>query len=100
MAYSYPIWHDVDACHYKSSKSWGGKNTSVDRIRVGSSLKNSELLGEVITTRRFFEDEKLGPVCVFKLSVDQIVLKEVWFKDNKGKAGEFLFSNSKLGQIK
>lgn len=96
----YPIWHDVQACHYKSDKSFGGKNTSVDKILVGSSIRNSHELVNTITTRRFFHHEKYGPVCVFKYSVDGIVLKEMIFEDNNGKAGKLLKIRSGLTRVK
>ena len=100
MAYSYPIYHNVQTCHYKSNKSYGGKDTSVDNIVVGSSVKNSYPIAKSITTRRFLTDSKLGKICVFKHYVDGIVLKEVIFKDNKGKAGEYIKTRSALKRMK
>ena len=100
MAYSYPIYHNVQACHYKSDKSYGGKDTSVDNIVVGSSIRNSYPIAKCITTRRFLTDDKLGNICVFKYSVDGIVLKEVIFKDNDGKAGEYILTRSALKRMK
>ena len=52
MAYSYPIWNDVKACIYKSSKSYGAKDTSEVNVRVGTSASNSEHLVSHYTTRR------------------------------------------------
>ena len=93
----YPIWHKVQACHYKSNKSWGGKNDSVDNIVVGSSSSNSYNIAKTRTTRRFKEiDGK--EYCIFKFSVDDIVLKEVWFKNNNGKTGEYIKTISYLNE--
>lgn len=39
---SYPIWIDVDACIYKSSKSYGARNTNNQNIYVGTSASNSK----------------------------------------------------------
>jgi len=52
MARSYPIWNDVLACIYKASKSFGAKNTSNIKVRVGSSAQNSHLFVEHTTTHR------------------------------------------------
>jgi hypothetical protein len=41
MARNYPIWHNVEACIYQSTKSYGAQDTSKDEILVGSSAKNS-----------------------------------------------------------
>jgi len=95
MAYNYPIWHEVQACHYKSNKSWGGKNDSVDNIVVGSSQSNSYNIAKTRTTRSFktIDDEDY---CIFRFSVDGVILKEVWFKDNNGRAGKYIKTISNL----
>lgn len=69
---SYPIWHDITACNYKSSKSYGSKDTAQTKVYVGTCKSNSHLLGEVITTRRV-----VGDITYFKLSVDNDIIKEV-----------------------
>ena len=75
MAHSYPIWHDVSACHYKSSKSWGGKNNSIDNIYVGSSPKYSSLFVKTKTTRRQFDGNT-----EFRYFVDGKLVKRMLFK--------------------
>ena len=100
MAFNYPIWHNIEACHYKTDKSFGGRNTSVDKIVVGSSSKNSHTFVETITTRRFYNHDKYGDVCVFKYSVDGIILKEFIFEDNNGKAGKFIKERNILKRMK
>ena len=37
----YPIWNKVTACIYKSSKSYGVKNTGEVEVRIGTSRSNS-----------------------------------------------------------
>jgi len=97
MGYSKPIWIDVEACIYQSSKSFGAKDTSKQTIYVGSSAKNSHEFAEIIVTRRI-DDE--GNV-VFKLSVDGKILKEAKFENNKGRAGNLIGRiKSKLNRIK
>lgn len=90
MAYAYPIWHTVQSCHYKSDKSYGGKDNSIDTIVVGSSAMNSHEFVETKTLRRFYLHEKHGNVCSFKYYVDDVKIKEKLFKDNNGKAGEYI----------
>jgi hypothetical protein len=66
----YPIWIDVNACIYKSSKSYGAKDTNEQTIYVGTSRSNSHELVRIVTTKR----EK-GNYIVFKFSVDDNVIK-------------------------
>ena len=49
---AYPIWNDVTACIYKSSKSYGVRDTGEVSVRVGTSATNSKLLVKHFTTRR------------------------------------------------
>ena len=69
---SYPIWHDITACNYKSSKSYGSKNTAQTKVYVGTSATNSNLLATVITTKRVVSD-----ITYFRLSVDNVIIKEL-----------------------
>lgn len=82
---SYPIWHDVKACHYKSSKSYGGKNNSGETIYVGTSRKNSHYHCKILTTRREIDDVEFGECYVFKTSINDIIIKETYvsIKDKK-----------------
>ncbi len=92
----FPIWNDVTSCIYKGSKSFGAKDTSETEILVGSARNNSYTLAKQVVTRRFKEHPVHGSVCVFKVSIDGIVLKEIVFTDNDGKAGDLLETNSFL----
>lgn len=77
MSRSYPIWNDVEACHYSADKSYGNKNTGAVTVRVGTSRTNSEVLVEHVTTRR-----EEGDYTIFKFGVDTgsglKVLKTMW----------------------
>lgn len=85
MAQSYPIWHEVQACHYKGRKSYGGKRNSGETIYVGTSARNSHLHCKILTTKREYNHPKYGECLVFKTSIDGVVLKEtiVSIKDKK-----------------
>lgn len=69
---SYPIWTKVESCIYKSDKSFGAKDTSIQTILVGTSARNSHELAEIKTTRR-----EIGNEIIFKFSVDGEILKEL-----------------------
>lgn len=73
----YPIWHNVTACNYKGSKSYGSINTAETQVYVGTSSSNSELLVRHVTTRR-----EEGQWTVFRFGVDTgdglDVLKTKW----------------------
>jgi len=62
---AYPIWNEVEACIYKSSKSYGARDTSECIVKVGTSKSNSELLVRHTTTRR-----TIGDYTVFRFGID------------------------------
>lgn len=82
---SYPIWNKVQACIYKSNKSYGAKDFSECEILVGSSANNSHTLGKVSTKRIEKED-----VIKFELRVNGMTIKTMEFTNNNGCAGELL----------
>jgi hypothetical protein len=93
---SYPIWNDVRACHYKSAKSYGNKETGEVVVRVGSSRNNSHKLVEHVTTKRTKALDGVNHI-VFTFGVDLgpnghiIPLKRMWFTINRnGNAGELI----------
>ena len=53
---SYPIWNEVEACIYNSSKSYGAKQTSNVNVKVGTSARNSHDFLTHRTTCRDLED--------------------------------------------
>ena len=98
---SYPIWNDVTACNYGSSKSFGSLETMTLNQKIGSSKTNSHDHVEFITTKREKDFYKgFENVIVFRTSLDGVVLKESIFTNNKGKAGKLLKVNTKLTRIK
>lgn len=76
---SYPIWTKVQACIYKSDKSFGAKDTSHQEIFVGTSAKNSHKIAEICTTKREVDNK-----IIFKFSVNDEIIKEIKF-DKKTK---------------
>lgn len=100
MSRSYPIWNKVIACKYNSDKSYGINDTGEVEIFVGSSASNSHLLVNHVTTRRFENHPKYGSVCIFKYSVDGVILKEMIFKNNNGKAGDHVKTRTKMNNLK
>jgi hypothetical protein len=97
MASNYPIWHQVQACHYKTSKSWGGKNDSGETIYVGTSASYSYEHCKILTTRRVIVHPKLGECYIFKTSVDGVVLKETLIRI---KDKQMVKQRTKLKRIK
>lgn len=97
---SFPIYNEVEACIYKSSRSYGARDTSKSTIYVGSYKKNSHELAKVVTTRREKEDIKFGSIIEFAISVDSKILKRMWFKNEKGIAGRYIKTFNKVKTIK
>lgn len=97
MASNYPIWHQVQACHYKSNKSYGGRNNSGETIYIGTSSKYSYKHCKILTTRREILHPKFGNCYIFRTSIDDIVLKEslVRIKDK-----QLVQQRTKLNRIK
>ena len=98
---SFPIWNQITACIYGSKKSYGVKDTGENEIFVGSSAKNSTSFLTSIITKREIEDTKYGNCIVFSYSVDDIIIKKMYFIINKkGNADEFIKTETKLNRIK
>ena len=57
MAYNYPIWVDVQACIYKSSKSYGARDTNEETVNVGTSAMYSHKFVTRGVTRRTYDDK-------------------------------------------
>lgn len=93
MSRSYPIWNDVQACIYGSSKSYGAKDKSETTVLVGSSASNSHAL-VCHCTKKIITEEYV----YFKFYVDGIKIKEMIFSNNKNKAGELLETNFFINQ--
>lgn len=92
----YPIWNEVTACIYKSNKSYGAVDTSETSVLVGSGRSNSHNLVKTITTKRFEDHEVHGNICVFRFSVDGVVIKDLVFKAKNEKVKELLENVSLL----
>ena len=87
MSYAKPIWTEVEACTYKSSKSWGAIDTCSFRQYVGSSAKNSHLQCSFITTKRFNAEDDTW---IFKTSINDVILIVTRFKNNRGRPGDII----------
>lgn len=68
---SYPIWNEVEACIYNSSKSYGAKQQSNVNVKVGTSARNSHDFLTHRTTCRDLEDGSKE----FRFYVDNKLIK-------------------------
>jgi len=71
MSRSYPIWNNITACIYKSSKSYGVKNTGVNNVVVGTSASNSHEFAAIKTTHRIMDNGDRQ----YRLYVDGCLIK-------------------------
>ena len=85
MSRAYPIWNNVDACIYGSSKSWGAKDTCNVNVSVGSSSKYSNHFVNYTTTKREIKKNLFE----FRHYVDKKLIKRALF-DNLTKSFNFL----------
>ena len=74
----YPIWIDVEACIYKSSKSYGARDVNVENVLVGTSSKYSNLLYKRKTNRRVMDEYRgFENVIVFRAYHNDIIVEEM-----------------------
>ena len=82
MAHSYPIWVDVQACLYKSSKSYGARDTNFESIKVGTSPRYSHDFYTRATNRKVLSEyREFTDVIVFRgyhngICVEELVLSQ------------------------
>lgn len=76
------IWNRVQACIYKSNKSWGAKDESYVEVLVGTSAKNSHSFVNHRTTHRTFDDGTQE----FRFYVDGVCIKRGIIKPRKRKS--------------
>jgi len=78
MAYSYPIWIDVEACIYKSNKSYGARNTNKEKVYVGTSSRYSNLFYVRRTTKRELDEYRgFTDVLVFRAYHNNYFVEEM-----------------------
>ena len=71
MTQSYPIWIDVSGDNYKTSKSFGSRDSVSMDIKVGSSKTNSHDLARVSIHWR----EDAAGNRTFALALDGVVMR-------------------------
>jgi len=91
MSHSYPIWHEVTACNYNSSKSYGSKDQASTVISVGSSKSNSNRFISHETTREAYWSGDVRLVR-FQFWVCGALIKECIFKAGRNDTPEELIS--------
>ena len=80
MSKSYPIWINVSGDNYKTSKSFGSRDSVTMDIKVGSSARNSNDLARVSIHKR----EDSAGNRTFALAVDGLAVRSgVMTKDKK-----------------
>ena len=72
MSQSYPIWNDVTACIYKTSKSYGVRQVGEVDVKIGTSGSNSYHFVSHKVTHRKHEDGSR----TYRFYVDGILIKE------------------------
>ena len=99
MSRQYPIWVRAINCNYASGVvTYGYKDTGETDIFIGSSSSNSHQFVRTLITRRMKEVDG-ETVHVFRFSVDDVILKEAVFADNKGRPGDMISMTSKIKEL-
>ena len=88
MSKSYPIWNQVQACIYKSDKSYGVKERGEVNIKVGTSRTYSfDFVNHKTTKKEITKD-----ILEYHFYVDDVLLKRSQF-NKKTKEFKFLSIN-------
>ena len=85
MSRAYPIYNEVEACIYGSSKNWGAKDTCNVNVKVGSSSKYSNHFVSHTTTKREIKKNLFE----FRFYVNKQIIQRALF-DNLTKSFNFL----------
>ena len=88
MTKSYPIWNEVEACIYNSSKSYGVKERGIVRVKVGTSKTYSFDFVNHKTTKKEITKDLLE----YHFYVDDVLIKRSQF-NKKTKEFKFLSIN-------
>ena len=76
---SYPIWNKIQACIYKSGKSYGVKEDGQNEILIGTSSSNSHEFAKVRTTHRKNDDGTR----TYHLYLDDKLIKKATLKNKE-----------------
>jgi len=68
----FPIWNKVQACIYKSSRSWGAKADCVVDVLIGTSSSNSHNFVTHTTTHRELANGDKS----FRFYVDKVCVRQ------------------------
>jgi hypothetical protein len=88
MTKSYPIWNEVEACIYNSSKSYGVKEKGIVNVKVGTSRTYSFDFVNHKTTKKEITKDLLE----YHFYVDDVLIKRSQF-NKKTKEFKFLSIN-------
>lgn len=77
MSYSYPIWVEVQACIYQSSRSYGARDINYEKVCVGTSSKYSN---EFVT--RAVKKKDLGDKLRFRAYHNGLFVSEMIIDKN------------------
>ena len=79
MPCSYPIWNKIQACIYKSGKSYGVKNDGQNEILIGTSASNSHSFVKTRVTHKKHEDGTR----TYHFYVDDVLYKTAILKNKE-----------------
>ena len=77
----YPIWNQVQACIYKSDKSYGVKERGEVSVKVGTSASNSYNFLNHRTTQKIHDNGDRE----FRFYVDDVLIKQAILPKGKFK---------------
>lgn len=80
---AYPIWNEVQACIYQSSKSWGARNAAGVTVYIGSSAANSHEFMRHCTSRRTSYLDDGREVTIFTFNALGHPIREVAILNDK-----------------
>lgn len=91
MSRQYPIWVEIKSCLYQDAKSYGIKDHGIQKIKIGTSSKNSTNFCTV-EIKRTLQDN----IWYFKYFFDGKLLKEATFTNQNDKPKDHIETKSYL----
>lgn len=74
----YPIWNKIQACIYKSAKSYGIKEDGNNEIFIGTSSSNSHSFVKTRVTHKKHDDGSR----TYHFYIDDVLIKKATLKGN------------------
>lgn len=96
---SFPIYNEVEACIYKS-KNLMELKILLNQLFMWVLAKEFTWISNSNYNKKRKEHERHGSIIEFATSFDGVILKRMIFKNEKGIAGRYILTETKMDKLK